>query len=61
MCNSTWCLWGASFQAAGDLGFPCQNKAWPMLDHNQDNKYHPCHEAKYADLDPKALLEGVQI
>jgi hypothetical protein len=32
-----------------------------MLDHNQDNKYHPCHEAKYAELDPKALLEGVQI
>ena len=24
-----------------------------FLSHGQDNKYHPCHEAKYKDLDPK--------
>ena len=23
------------------------------LSHGQDSKYHPCHEAKYKDLDPK--------
>ncbi|CAK9012608.1 unnamed protein product [Durusdinium trenchii] len=27
----------------------------PALEKEGENKYHPCHEAKYADLDPKDL------
>ena len=30
-----------------------------FLSHGQDNKYHPCHEAKYKDLDPKDWGAGV--